>query len=250
LPLGGKFSYFEVYLPEDIVSQDTFYTIDILGLSYYDFDACTFYISESAGIIGTLSGDIIPSGDSFTIEDSTNIITDSINQAKQSIIDGLLNGIKSLFVPTESDMSEWLTRTQAEISKKLGILGEPINFFSTLMNKLLVGNSEDFIFHIPELIIPGTDYKILDAFDINFTELINDHEAFKTIYDGYIVIISGIMVYCFYSYLWSFYDHILGTRDVESAYKIVEQETERHQLIQKERNRQPIGFKTKGDNRK
>lgn len=62
--------------------------------------------------------------------------------------------------------------------------------------------------------------------------MMEEYPVLKRIYDGYIIIVSGIMVYCFYSYMWSFFDHILGSRDVESAYKIVDEE---HQKNEKEK---------------
>ena len=266
---------YEIRIPIEYVSMSNYYNIyfkskdtSIESDLNINFVLLNNVTEESGGVIittpsgDTLSGDYIKDNTTLgdinntinNLEDKVeNIILGTENESgdrEGGLLGGILDGIKGLFIPSEEAMGEWLTRTQEEVTDKLGMLGEPINFFSRLMNKLLVGNKEEFVLHIPELIIPGTEYKLLDAFDINFTQMIEEHSVFKTIYDGYIVIISGIMVYCFYSYLWSFYDHLLGTRDVEAAYKITEEEVERQQIIQKEKKRQPIGFKTKGDNRK
>lgn len=207
---------------------------------------------SNGDMLGTITGSINDLNNNInnTIQNTILGEENESGDRQGGLVGGILDGIKGLFIPSNEEMSEWLSRTQAEVTDKLGILGEPINFFSRLMNKLVTTEEKDFILHIPELIIPGTDYKILDEFDINFTEMINEHEAFKIIYNGYIVIISGIMVYCFYSYLWSFYDHLLGSRSVESSYQIIDTAVEDYNYREKERNRKPIGFTYRGDNRK
>lgn len=117
------------------------------------------------------------------------------------------------------------------------------------MNKLVVGASGDFVIEIPELSVPvgNQKYTFLSATTINFNEQMMKYPVLKVIYDTYIIIISGIMVYCFYSYMWSFLDHIMGSRDVEAAYKIADDE---YQEREREKNRRIIGFTYKGDGRK
>lgn len=187
-----------------------------------------------------------------------NTILGEVNESgdrQGGLLGGLLDGIVGLFIPSAEDMTEWLSRTQNEVSERLDILGEPINFFNSLMTKLMVGSSGDFIIDIPELSIPNTfednkDFVIYKGCSINFNKMMEDYPVFKMIYDTYIVMISGIMVYAFFSYLWSFLDFLMGSRSVESSFQIVEKEVEHQRLVNKERNRQPIGFRVKGDNRK
>ena len=154
------------------------------------------------------------------------------------IIGGILSGIKKLFVPDQQQFLNWLTNTKGNIESRAGIFAKPSAFFTLLLNRA-VSNSGDFIIQVPDIVVgseftgASSDYYFFrgdgNNNSINFTALVQN-EPWKTIYDYYIIIISGVFVYAFLSYLWSLYDHILGSRDVESAFNVIEQNEPRTEL--------------------
>lgn len=114
---SGNYIYSDVYVPSYFIENQKFYNIGLYDKNL-EFTNQTdyFYISERDE-----NGDIIYSG-TIGSGDSNNSIENSIEQATNNIISGLLNGIIGLFIPTNEQMSEWLSRTESEVSDKMGIL--------------------------------------------------------------------------------------------------------------------------------
>ena len=98
-----------------------------------------------------------------------------------------------------------------------------------LLNKC-VSSSGDFVITIPDIYIPASYNNDQDMYIfrgdgtnnyINFTSMVQN-QPWSILYNIYIIIISGVFIIVFLSYLWSLYDHLLGSRDVEAAYQIMD----------------------------
>lgn len=163
-----ELDYYSVYIPESFIVNDSFIYFNAGNNQAYE--SVLFYVGDvnyfnddnlENGLPGESSGDNLSGiqngidNINNSLNEGFNNVTDKLEEVKTGIIDGLLNGIKSLFVPSNEEMSEWLSRTEEEVTEKMGILGEPVNFFSRLMNKLVVGTSGDFIIEIPTLSVPA-----------------------------------------------------------------------------------------------
>ena len=97
-----------------------------------------------------LSIEYTTKGDNAIIEQNTQTIINQQNQIKDEIV-GLpakiwnifKEGLKELFIPTEAQMQDLFDTVENDITTKLGILGLPINVYTTTMRLINNVNSEE-----------------------------------------------------------------------------------------------------------
>lgn len=81
---------------------------------------------------------------------------------------------------------------------RFGFLTYPFEFIIDLFTRISkIEVNEEPIIHIPELRDPFFNYKILDATDFNFNDLIKENTIFKTIHNLYLMSVDVILIISF-----------------------------------------------------
>lgn len=182
---------------------------------------------------------IIPddsSNGSFNIEDGFSNINDSINNLNNNInntilgtpnesgeregglLQGLLDGIVGLFVPSAEDINEWMLANEERTENSLGALSYPLGFYRRFIRTLIGADSGDLIFYLPELKIPTSEVVILEEQEFNISHYVEEYEPLKVLYNIYLVIVSGLGVWMFLQYLWTLYEGFINGH--ESAHQV------------------------------
>lgn len=110
------------------------------------------------------------------------------------LIDLLIEGIKSLFVPADNFFSNYFTELKNWFSDRLGFLFYPFELIIDILNKILNINFENPAFSVPDINEPFTDSKLISAFTFNFNDLL-ENESLKTVHDIYLILVDAVIVF-------------------------------------------------------
>lgn len=99
--------------------------------------------------------------------------------------------IKSIFVPDDAALQEFIDNARDTIENQTGILTYPTSLVVKFIGFLADIGKQDCIIKIPE--IKFQNQTLLKEYTFNFTKYVNDTEI-KTLYDIYLTIVDFIMV--------------------------------------------------------
>ena len=99
--------------------------------------------------------------------------------------------IKSIFVPDDAALQEFIDNARDTIENQTGILTYPTSLVVKFVGFLADIGKQDCIIKIPE--IKFQNQTLLKEYTFNFTKYVNDTEI-KTLYDIYLTIVDFIMV--------------------------------------------------------
>lgn len=88
--------------------------------------------------------------------DNTTSINNKLEDTKQGIVSGILEGLKSLFIPSNEYFKAWFDDIYTFFSDRLGFLMLPIDLLIRLLNIFLSGNVQFTGIPFPELSWDGT----------------------------------------------------------------------------------------------
>lgn len=118
-----------------------------------------------------------------------------LGNAVTNIVGGIIDGFKSLFVPSSSSIKDNFSKNYDLLHSHLGFLIYPFELISKFSDKLVnlktttsfSGSGWEFM-----------GVKVLPAFKFDFNDVLRT-DNIKTMYNVYLVIISGIIVFGFVS---------------------------------------------------
>lgn len=124
---------------------------------------------------------------------NTNIITGALEKLGNFLIDGL----KHLFIPSDTFFKVYFDDLYSWFSDRLGFLSFPIDLLVMLVNMFLGSSSTDFIITLPSFQIMGE--QLLTESSFNLTEFLNVHFAFLLTairFGVSVVIVFGFVKLC------------------------------------------------------
>lgn len=110
------------------------------------------------------------------------------------LVELILNGIKSLFIPKDDFFSNFFTELKNWFSERFGLLFYPFELIIDILNKILNINLSDPAFSIPEIKEPSTGKVLFAARHYDFNSLL-ENSVFKTMHDIYFIIVDAIIVF-------------------------------------------------------
>ena len=112
------------------------------------------------------------------------------------LIDGIVNGLKSLFIPKDGFMEQFFSDIDDFLQQHLGALYYPFSVMIDILQKILAFQPPDNpSITLPKLSFPldGTTYTLWEDTVYNF-DILND-EPFKTIYDFYLMAVDCMFAF-------------------------------------------------------
>lgn len=128
-----------------------------------------------------------------SVQDQTQKIQDKLENVKTGIISGIINGLKSLFIPSDEFFKTYFDDLFSWFSDRLGFLSFPIDLLAQLVEMFLGSSSTDFVVTLPSFEIMGEP--LLHEASFNLTQFLNENFGFllTAIHLG----VSVIMVFGF-----------------------------------------------------
>ena len=110
------------------------------------------------------------------------------------LVELILNGIKSLFVPSDDFFSNFFSELKQWFSDRFGLLFYPFDLIIDVLNRINNINLSEPKFNIPEIKEPCTGKVLFKAQNYNFNDLLATKE-FKMMHDIYFVIVDAIIIF-------------------------------------------------------
>ena len=161
----------------------------------------------SASGIEIIPGDSSDKDKDLSIKDLNNNIKNTIlgtpnesGEREGGLLGGILDGIKGFFIPSSEFFNNYFNELNNWFSDRLGLLYFPIDFIISFLNRIYSSEFNDVIFDIPDIYIPGYGKDtgcspIIPAYKFNFTNFVNSNDNIKTIYDMYLLVVDGIIIW-------------------------------------------------------
>lgn len=111
----------------------------------------------------------------------------------KKLVDLIINGLKSLFVPEEGFFDEYFNSIRDWFSDRLGFLFAPFDFIIELLNRISNINFSEPIINIPDIKAPFTDTNLINKQAYNLNDL-NNNEVFNNIHNIYLAGVDFIIL--------------------------------------------------------
>ena len=153
-------------------------------------------IANAIGGFFSALGDRISGFFSNLINSMSNFFSELGNKVVQlgsTIINGIIDGLKSLFIPEDDYFTNWLNNFRTLLNNKLGFLTYPFELFANVINRFLNLNDGTDLIHIPEIKVPNFDFVIIEEQEFDLKSLYNTG-AIKTIHTIYLYFVDIILI--------------------------------------------------------
>ncbi len=111
----------------------------------------------------------------------------------KKLVDLIINGLKSLFVPEEGFFDEYFNSIRDWFSDRLGFLFAPFDFIIELLNRISNINFSEPIINIPDIKDPFTNTNLINKQAYNLNDL-NSNEVFNNIHNIYLAGVDFIIL--------------------------------------------------------
>ncbi|GLC80242.1 hypothetical protein [Lacrimispora brassicae] len=128
-----------------------------------------------------------------SVQDQTQKVQDKLEDVKTGIISGIINGLKSLFIPSDEFFKTYFDDLFSWFSDRLGFLSFPIDLLVQLVEMFLGSSSTDFVVTLPSFEIMGEP--LLREASFNLTQFLNENFGF--LLTAIHLVVSVIMVFGF-----------------------------------------------------
>lgn len=130
-----------------------------------------------------------------------------LGNAVTNIVGGIIDGFKSLFVPSSSSIKDNFSKSYDLLHSHLGFLIYPFELISKFSDKLVnlktttsfSGSGWEFM-----------GIKVLPAFKFDFNDVLRT-DNIKTMYNLYFVIVSGVIIFGFFSMCLKKFSSMFGS---------------------------------------
>lgn len=126
-------------------------------------------------------------------DENTTKVTEKLEDVKTGIINGIIEGLKNLFIPSDDFFKSYFDDLYSWFGERLGFLSFPIDLLAELAEMFLGSSSTDCILTLPSFSISG--FMLWEESTFNLTSFLN--ENFKFVLDAIKLGTSVILVFNF-----------------------------------------------------
>lgn len=139
------------------------------------------------------------------------------------LVELIINGLKSLFIPSDDFFSNWWNDFKSFMEAKLGFLTKPIDIFITFISSYLNLSEDNIIINIPDITVPNFEDNILiHAQTFNWKELLQSKTSFNNLWQLYLDFVDVFLIFNFIGLCEGVYARIFGGDTSNYEYYTVE----------------------------
>ena len=171
-------------------------------------------ISNIAGNIAKLPGLIADALRSMlnAIKNAITAIGNQISNAIEALGNFLIDGLKSLFIPSAGYFEGVASDMQAWLEDHLGLLVYPFTLVADLASRIAAVQGGDPIAHIPEIAYTdgGEKYVLIEEQEVNLYEQVGRNETFLELHQLYLMAMDAAIGGALAFLAWKKFDQITG----------------------------------------
>lgn len=137
---------------------------------------------------------------------------DKIGNFFTNLLNGILDGLKSLFIPSDGFFKDWFNGFKTYVEDKLGFLATPFTIFIDFIESYSnLSSSNDIILNIPDISVPNfEDYKIISATTFNWSQTLKSKTSLLNLWNLYLDFIDVFLMLNFIGLCEKVYNRIFG----------------------------------------
>lgn len=137
---------------------------------------------------------------------------DKIGGFFTNLLNGILDGLKSLFIPEDGFFKTWFSDFKTFIEDKLGFLSTPFTIFIDFIESYSdLSSSNDIVINIPDITVPNfEDYKIISATTFNWSQTLKSKTSLLNLWNLYLDFIDVFLILNFIGLCERTYNRIFG----------------------------------------
>lgn len=142
----------------------------------------------------------------------------------KDLLDGILEGLKKLFIPEDDYFKNWFDDFKTYFEEKLGFIATPFTIIIDFVNSYLnLSSSNDIIIDVPDITVPNfEENKIISATTFNWSQTLRSKQALNTLWQLYLSFIDVYLILNFINLCESKYNRIFGGDTTNYEYYTVE----------------------------
>lgn len=174
-------------------------------------------ISNIAGNIAKLPGLIADALRSMlnAIKNAITAIGNQISSAIEALGNFLIEGLKSLFIPSDGYFEGKANEMRAWLEQHLGLLVYPFTLVADLADRVAGLSNGEPVVHVPEIayIQDSEKYVLIAEQDVNIYDQVNRKQIFLDIHKYYLMAMDAAIAMALVVLAWKKFDQITGGRD-------------------------------------
>ena len=174
-------------------------------------------ISNIAGNIAKLPGLIADALRSMlnAIKNAITAIGNQISSAIDALGNFLIDGLKSLFIPSDGYFEGKANEMRTWLEQHLGLLVYPFTLVADLADRVAGLQNGEPVVHVPEIAyIQDTEkYVLIAEQDVNIYDQVNRKQIFLDIHKYYLMAMDAAIAMVLVVLAWKKFDQITGGRD-------------------------------------
>ena len=137
---------------------------------------------------------------------------DKIGGFFTNLLNGILDGLKSLFIPGDGFFKTWFSDFKTFIEDKLGFLSTPFTIFIDFIESYSnLSSSNDIVINISDITVPNfEDYKIISATTFNWSQTLKSKTSLLNLWNLYLDFIDVFLILNFIGLCERTYNRIFG----------------------------------------
>lgn len=171
-------------------------------------------ISNIAGNIAKLPGLIADALRSMlnAIKNAITAIGNQISSAIEALGNFLIEGLKSLFIPSDGYFEGLASDMQAWLEDHLGLLVYPFTLVTDLASRIAAVQGGEPTAHIPEIAYTdaGDKYVLIEEQEVNLYEQVGRNETFLELHQLYLMAMDAAIGGALAFLAWKKFDQITG----------------------------------------
>lgn len=142
----------------------------------------------------------------------------------KDLLDGILEGLKKLFIPEDNYFKNWFDDFKTYFEEKLGFIATPFTIIIDFVNSYLnLSSSNDIIIDVPDITVPNfEENKIISSTTFNWSQTLRSKQALNTLWQLYLSFIDVYLILNFINLCESKYNRIFGGDTSNYEYYTVE----------------------------
>ena len=153
----------------------------------------------------------LPSKIAEAVKGFFDMVVNAIVKLGQTILDGL----KSLFIPSEGYFEGKANEMRAWLEQHLGLLVYPFTLVADLADRVAGLSNGEPVVHVPEIayIQDNVKYVLIAEQDVNIYDQVNRKQIFLDIHKYYLMAMDAAIAMALVVLAWMKFDQITGGRD-------------------------------------
>lgn len=137
-------------------------------------------------------------------------IIDGITSLFQWLLDGIIEGLKLLFIPSDEYLKNWFDDMQKSIEEQLGFLSYPITWILNILNRFLTLNDTGhYLISWGAIKVPNFDFNIIESGSFDLSTLL-ENSTINSLHSLYITVVNALMLLGFMNLCMNTYNRIFG----------------------------------------